>query len=285
MIRQTDIVAIPRSSTNYPKEWSDLKDAPQTLYAVGDLGLLRSQKFTVVGSRRTPAPVLKLGKTVCEELCKNFTLVTGTADGGDMVAIESGLKNGRVICILAGGFSAIPQSNYALLEEVSKRGLLLSPHEYDTPVRTFSFEYRNKLLASLGKGVLVLSAGEKSGALVTAKYAVQFEKPVFAFPYAPNTSAGVGCNSLIKKGARLTETAEDIYEYFGMQITPCPKALPALSEEETAVLALLRELTSAHSNELSAKTGMPVFKLRSILSALEVKGLVASVGGNTFAPV
>ena len=283
-VSQNNLTEIPFSSPDYPLEWKELSDAPQTVYALGDISLLRGRKFAVVGSRRTPQNALKLGAEISKALSQAFVIATGTADGGDTAAIEGALQGGgRVICLLAGGFSALPQYNLALLEKVAKRGLILSPHPYETEVRAFSYEYRNKLLAKLCEGVLVLGAGEKSGALITAKHAAAFKKPVFALPYPPNSSSGSGCNALIKKGGYLTESAADIAEKYAVDLTE-RKREASLSPDEQKLYAALQE-GELHATELAQKTGIPVFKLRAVLSSLEVKGLVASLGGNRYAAV
>ena len=283
---KNNIVSIPQNDASYPKEWNALLDSPPILYAVGNVTLINTRKFTVVGSRTTPVTALKLGMTLAKELSQSFTLVTGTADGGDSAVIEGGiLGGGRLICLLAGGFSAIPQNNLPLLERVVKQGgLLLSPHPYDTSVRAFSYEYRNKLLAGLGEGVLVLGAGLKSGALITARHAQKQGKPVFAFPYAPNTHSGAGCNALIKAGAYLTESAEDISERLGVKIEKKATGV-TLSEDEKKMLSALYEQGESHINLLSQTTGIPIFKARMLLSALEVKGVAVALGGNRYAPV
>ena len=176
----------------------------------------------------------------------------------------------------------MPQYNLALLEKVAKKGLILSPHPYETEVRAFSYEYRNKLLAKLCEGVLVLSAGEKSGALITAKYAAAFQVPIFALPYPPNSSSGAGCNALIKRGGFLTESAADVAEKYAVDLTE--KKEIALSSDEQKLYEVLQE-GEAHATELAQKTGIPVFKLRAVLSSLEVKGVVVSLGGNRYASV
>ncbi len=283
---KADITVIPRSSELYPAEWKTVKDAPVELYAKGNIALLKNRKFTVVGSRRTPVNALKLGMTVSAELARSFTLVTGCADGGDLAAIEGGLMGEKkVICILAGGFGALPQSNLPLLERVVRNGLLISLHPYDVPVRSFSYEYRNRFLAFLGEGTLVLGAGEKSGALITAKYAIQAQKPVFAFPYPPNSAVGCGCNELIKKGAHLTESEGDIFGRLGIRTEAEKKPQIPLSADEEKLFNALREIGEAHINQLSQQAGLPVFKARAVLSALEVKGVAVSLGGNRYAPV
>lgn len=276
-----EIREIEQNSTYYPVEWQKLSDKPQTLYAVGNIELLKSRKLTVVGSRRTPKSALVLGESIAKELSGTFTIVSGAADGGDSAAISGALGSGNVICVLAGGFSSLPQSNLSLLEKVMQKGLVVSPHPYDTPVRNFSYSYRNKLLAALGEATLVLGAGEKSGALGTAKYAQGFEKPVFALPYAPNLPVGAGCNALIKRGGYLTESAADVFMRLGVEYTE-RKTVVTLTDTETQMLDALKELGEGHIAEISAKSGVPTFKARAILSALQVKGLVIELGGNRF---
>lgn len=278
---QTQLIPLSKTDKEYPKAWLGLPDAPETLYALGNISLLQARKLAVVGSRRTPANALKFGEKIAAELSESVVIVTGAADGGDTAAIEGGLQNGRVIVLLAGGFSALPQGNLPLLERVAKHGLLLSPCSFETPVLRFSYEYRNKLLAALCDGVLVLGAGEKSGALITAKYAEKFEKWVFALPYPPNSAAGVGCNALIKRGGYLVENGEDIAKVLGIELGK-KSAMPPLSEDESKMYAALQELCDGHISELAAKSGIPAFKARAVLSALEVKGLAVGTGGNRY---
>ncbi len=279
------IVELPATSPDYPAAWRLLGDSPERLYALGDITLLRSRRLAVVGARRTPANALKLGSEIVKTLSRALTIVTGVADGGDTAAIEGALAgSGRVICLLAGGFSSLPQSNLSLLERVTEKGLLLSPHPFETPVRSFSYEYRNKLLASLCDGVFVLGAGEKSGALITARYATEYGKPIFALPYPPNSSYGCGCNALIKQGGYLVEGAEDIAWRYQIDVSEQAPTL-SLTEEEQRVYQALKESMEAHVNELATTTGIPAFKLRALLSALEVKGAIVSLGGNRYSAV
>ncbi len=283
MFSRHNIRQIPKASAEYPKEWRTLSDAPEFAYAVGDLSLLRGRKLVVVGSRRTPAPALKLGENIARELSRALVLVTGTADGGDCAAIEGALSgSGKVICVLAGGFSALPQNMRSLLEKVAQKGLILSPHPYDTPVRSFSYEYRNKLLAALGEGTLVLGAPEKSGALITARYAWAQKKPVFAFPYFPGSAAGEGCNAILKVGGILTETAFDVARKLGINLEEETAQELTLTTDEIKVTTALRDLGEGHIMDVAAVTGLPTFKAKAVLSALEVKGVVVSLGGNRY---
>lgn len=278
------IVPIALPSENYPTEWKDFSDAPLVLYAKGNISLLKKRLFCIVGSRRTPAAAIKTGEKISEILSTQFAILTGVADGGDGAAITGALKGtGDVVCLLAGGFSSLPKNNLALMIAVEKKGLLLAPHADDVPALAFSYEWRNKLLAALAEGVLVLGAGEKSGALITAKYAERFKKRIFALPYPPSSGAGCGCNALIKGGASLTETAEDVLSAYGLRAQERTE-IP-LTDNERKAFETLKNVGEAHLSELAAATGLPIFKLSAILSSLEMKGLAVKLGGNRFSAV
>ncbi|MBQ2740590.1 MAG: DNA-protecting protein DprA [Clostridia bacterium] len=267
---------------DYPVGWTTLTDAPVCLYAKGKLSLLKERKFAVVGSRRTTEGAKKLGTSIAKELCGPFAVVSGAADGGDEAALKGGLLGGKAICFLAGGFGSTPKEN-PLLPSVGKEGLVVAACPLDTPVRVYSYEYRNKLLAALCEGVLVLGAAKKSGALITAKYAKAFQKSVFAIPYAPSVAAGEGCNGLIKEGAYLTETAGDILTRYGCEKPQ--RVAPVLTELEQKIVDLLAEVEEMHISELSNRLGVATFKLTATLASLEVKGLAVKIGGNRYSAV
>lgn len=276
------VIPVAYGSKFYPEEFEKLPDAPLVLYAKGNVELLKNRKMTVVGSRRTPDNVLQRAKSVAAELAEYFTVVTGVADGGDSAAIEGGLLLENVIAMAAGGIFKLPRGNTALLKKVAEKGLLLSPVPVDSPTFSYSYSYRNKLLAALGEGTLVVSAGEKSGALITAEYAEKFSKKVFAFPYAAGVFAGEGCNALIKNGARLTESAADILKEYSIAKSRKKAAKPSLSEDEEKIYVLLKEFSELHISELSERSGVAVFKLSALLSSMEIKGLIAKSGGNRY---
>ncbi len=278
-LEQEKITPVFYGTDGYPDGWLSLSDAPLCLYAKGNLRLLRERKFAVVGSRKTTETGRKLGRKIAQEIAPHFAVVTGSADGGDESAIQGGLQGGKVICFLAGGFSAAPKEN-PLLASVEKQGLLVTACPYDTPVRVYSYEVRNKLLAALCEGVLVLGAAKKSGALITAKYAKEQGKKVFAIPYSPSVLAGEGCNALIKDGGFLTETTDDILGKYG--ITATKKQAVFLTETEQMLVDILKEKGELHAAEISRLAGIPIFKLTAILSSLEVKGGVVKLGGNRY---
>lgn len=274
------IMYVTRGTDGYPSGWKGLPDAPCVVYGKGDLSLLKTPLFTVVGSRRTEESYRKRGEQLSQELSEHFTVLTGAAEGGDEAAAKGALRGGKVICMLAGGFDYAPQDGSEFLQDVQERGAVITVCPPDTSVRNYSYERRNKLLAYASVGTLVLSAGEKSGALKTAEYARQAGKPVFAFPYSPNSPCGAGCNALIKKGAVLTENLIDISSYFGINLKE--KKTVSFTGDEECVFSVLQESGTAHVSELSARLQMPVYKVIATLSKLEMKGLVAKAGGNRF---
>lgn len=266
----------------YPRGWLTLSDAPLCLYAKGNLNLLGRRMFAAVGSRRTTESAKKQGREICKELALRFAVVSGSADGGDEAALSGALLGGGAICLLAGGFGSQPKEN-PLLPRLQQEGLLLAACPFDTPVRVYSYEYRNKLLAAMSEGVLVLGAAKKSGALITAHYAKSQGKQVFALPYAPSVAAGEGCNALIKAGANLTESAQDILPRYGWETAA--KRQIDLTDAEWALVQILQEKGEAHISELARLSEIPAFKLTAILSSLEVKGAVVKLGGNRYSAV
>ena len=278
-LEKEKITPIFYGGKGYPKGWLSLEDAPLCLYAKGKTELLQFPFFAVVGSRRTTASAKKLGMRIAQELTERFAIITGSADGGDEAALSGALDGGRAICLLAGGFGSMPKEN-PLLSKAEKEGLLLAACPLDTPVRVYSYEYRNKLLTACAEGVLVLGAAKKSGALITAKYAKAFQKKLFAIPYAPSVAAGEGCNRLIKEGAFLTESAEDVFEKYGY--SSVQKSKPALTETEERAVRFLSERGEAHVAEIASALGLPIFRLTTLLAALEIKGVAVKLGGNRY---
>lgn len=285
-LEQNGIIPIPYPSAKYPKALKNLSSPPLVLYAKGDISLLENKLFAIVGSRITPETAMRTGKKIAKDLSCHFTLLTGTADGGDTAAIEGALAgSGKIVCFSAGGIDQLPKNNAPLLEKVAKNGLILSACALGVAVRNFSFERRNSLLAELCHGALLISAGEKSGALVTAKYVQKANKPLFALPYPPESPAGVGCNALIKKGARLTENVNDILPVYGIEEQVFVKAKISLSPEEETVVAVLEKEQETSLSILAMQTKIPAYKLAGVVTALEVKGIIIKTGGNRIALV
>lgn len=281
-LSQKGVVCLTVRSEGYPDGLKGIPEPPLVLYCRGNLSLLGGRCVGVVGSRRTPPNMLKACGEIAGELAKKFTVVSGLADGADSAAVGGALKSGRVISVLAYGFDyCYPAMNQQLVERVAERGLVISEYPPDTQPRKHLFPQRNRIIAALSDGVLVVSAGRKSGALITAGYAHEYGKKVFAFPYGLGAAAGEGCNALIKGGAHLAENAADIYSAFGVEYG-AEKEI-RLSEDETRALEIIREEGEVFAPVIAQKMGKQPYQIIATLSSLEIKRLIARLGGNRYA--
>ena len=271
-----------RGARFYPESLRNIASPPLLLYAKGNRALLSERKFCIVGSRVTAQWAASFGKDIAAELSKHFSIVTGLAEGGDLAAVEGALPSGRLISVLPCGLKeCYPASHFSYKEKIAKGGLILSEYPLSETVKKYSFHERNRLLAGLSEGVLVLSAGERSGALITANCAAEFGRDVFALPYRPGETRGVGCNELIKKGALLTTSAEDILSFYGFE-SGKEEAQPALTPQEAKVYEVLKEGGELHSSVIAERAGMRVFEAAAVLSSLEIKGFAVKAGGNRY---
>lgn len=282
--REKGYFAVTVFSDDYPESLKALPDPPLVLFGAGNRELLRRKKFAVVGSRITPPHAEKLCKTVAACLSERFVIVTGLAEGGDLSAARGALASGNLICVLPNGLDeCYPAAHASLKEEIRQKGLLLTEYPPAEQVKKYNFYARNRILAGLSEGVLVVSAGAKSGALITANRALEYGRDVFAFPYNPGVAQGAGCNGLIKNGAYLCTEAEDILFCYGY--TAAERQKIALTDEEQKLLDVLRGAGELHTSVAAERAGMKVYEAAATLSALELKGLAVKAGGNRYAAV
>lgn len=276
--------AVTLISDDYPEALKHISLPPLVLYGAGRRELLKSRKFCIVGSRLTPPWAAKLGCAIAETLSERFAIVTGLAEGGDLAAIEGGMSKGDIICVLPCGLDeCYPAAHASIKEKVRKKGLLLSELMPQENAKKYSFHARNRILAGLSEGVLVLSAAEKSGTLITANCALDFGRDVFALPHNAGARQGEGCNELIKRGAYLTTSAEDILSIYGIVLKEEKKI--ELTPEEARVLEVLKDHGELHTAQIAEKTGLKIFQVTAILSALEIKGAAVKNGGNKYSAV
>lgn len=264
-------------SPDYPELLKHIPTPPIVLFLKGKRQLLKSSCFSIVGSRRTTPSSLLQCKSFAKELSEHFTIVSGTAHGADSAALEG--AEGRAISVVAGGFDYLELSN-PQLKAVAQNGLFISEYFPTVAPQTFLYHARNRIIAGLSAGTLIVSAGERSGALITANYAADFGREVFAFPYNIGVSSGAGCNNLIKQGANLCCNPLDIFNAFGLDLKP--SFVVTLSGDEQKVYAAIKEYGEIFVQTLAQSLGVPSFKLTPILSSLEIKGLICRLGGNRY---
>lgn len=274
------IVCVTYKSTGYPEQLKNIPVPPLVLYARGNVELLKGQLFAVVGSRKTTEYAYAECKKICAELAEKFVIVTGVADGADSAAACGALDSGNIICVLPGGHDSSCTANVKVLKEVEEKGLIISEFPFGMPARKYTYFLRNRIIAGLSKGVLVVSAATKSGAINTANYAIDYSREVFAFPYNIGITSGEGCNNLIKKGAYLCDSANDIFSVFGIEARQ--EESLSLDKDERQVLNLLKQDGETHVERIAERLGKQLFEINAVCAMLEIKGLVCRVGGNKY---
>jgi DNA processing protein len=216
------------------------------------------------------------------------TIVSGLARGIDAIAHITALESdGRTISVLGSGMDRIyPPENKGLAARIveNRQGAIFSEYGLGVEPEAGNFPPRNRIISGLALGVIVVEAGERSGALITAKYALEQDRDVFAVPGNINSTASKGTNRLIQDGAKLISSAADVLEELNLKMvfeqTAVQMALPA-SAEEAAIMAQL-SAQPIHVDELSRATGLSSSVLSSTLTLLELKGIVQQVGGMNY---
>jgi DNA processing protein len=288
---------------DYPKLLKKIKDPPKVLYYKGEI-FPKENCFAVVGTRRCSA----YGKEIALEITRalsdaGLTIVSGMAPGIDTfchrAVVERLLpthhpsnptippKNGRTIAVLGTGLdekSIYPKENLKLAREILESGgALISEYPPKTRGTQFTFPQRNRIISGLSLGVLVVEAKEKSGALITADWAKSQRKKVFAIPGNIHSLNSAGCHYLIKKGAKLVETANDILKELNLPRRLTNKTVvEGRNIEENFVLDVLKE-EALDVDKIIEKTKLSAQKVTSLLAILEIEGKVRNLGGNIYA--
>lgn len=284
-LEREGIKAVARVSADYPDALKNRADAPPVFYARGNTALLKTRMFAVVGSRRTPAAALRLGAEICRELSGRVHRPDGYR-GGRGQRGDYGRAEGERQRRFGGGgrlFFAAAGQRRASVQSGRKGAFAFGAHLFRSREEFFLREPKRPSGGPL-RGCAGIGRGERQRRADHRALCRAGRKENIRSTLCARRGRGAGCNALIKKGAYLTENSVDISGAFGINLIE-EKSIPALSDDEAAALNALKELSEAHVCELSAKTGMPPFKLYAVLSALEVKGLAVRLGGNRYAPV
>lgn len=275
------IKAVTIESKDYPERLKQTAIPPLVLYTKGDVTLLNEECFAMVGSRKSLPLSISIAKDYAKSLSDaGFVLVTGIAQGVDSTVLETGIKNGKkVISVIAGGFDNLyPKSNQLLLDKVVENGLVISEYPPEVQSKPYFFPIRNRIIAGLSKGVLIVSGGMKSGTIYTAEYAEEYGRDLFSVPYSVGIPSGAGCNDLIKRGAMLTDSPTDVLKFYGKEEI---KFAITLSESEKQIVALLKD-EEQHVEKICSTLGKKIFEVTPLLSVLEIKGVVIKNGVNVY---
>jgi DNA processing protein len=268
----------------YPAALLETADPPLLLYAQGRVELLQATSIAVVGSRNPTAQGGDNARAFAKHLSQaGLTVVSGLALGIDGAAHDGALDGpGSTIAVMGTGADRIyPAKHRSLAHRIASEGLLLTEFEIGTPPLAENFPQRNRIIAGLARGTLVVEAALPSGSLSTARAAVEAGREVFAIPGSIHSPQSRGCHALIKQGAKLVESAEDITsELQWRSHTTTAKNATAPASDSPLLRALGHEPTTLDA--LGARTGMGAAELNAQLLELELDGSVARLPGGLF---
>ncbi|HYF83068.1 MAG TPA: DNA-processing protein DprA [Clostridia bacterium] len=287
IVKENGIKVYTIHDDEYPENLKNIYDPPPVLYVKGELIKEDGLAVGIVGSRKASDYGLKAAQRIASRLAElGITIVSGMALGIDSAAHKGALMSkGRTIAVFGCGLKYVyPMSNYNLSNEILKSGALISEYLFDTEPFPAQFPARNRIISGMSLGVIVVEAGEKSGSLITADFALEQGREVFAVPGNISSPTSRGTNTLIKNGAKLVSRIEDIIEELNLKIIYKEESNINnnvnldISIEEDCILAFLRE-KGGSKEEILAATGLQPGKAMGALTKLEVKGLVQQIGG------
>ncbi|AEH23090.1 DNA protecting protein DprA [Thermodesulfobacterium geofontis OPF15] len=268
----------------FPEKLKTISYAPLFLYVKGKL-LKDKNLIAIIGSRKPTSYGKEVAYKFSKKLAENGVgIVSGFARGIDSISHKGTLDgNGYTIGVLGCGINIIyPAENRELFERIIKSGgAIISEFPFDTKPRKENFPMRNRIISGLCEGIVVIEAGKKSGTLITAKWALNQGREVFAIPGSIFSSQSEGTHYLIKEGANVITSPEEILAYFGWgeeKNLSREKIEVELTEEEKEILSLLSSYPQ-HVEEIFAKVNKSPFEVLSILTELELKGLVENLPG------
>jgi len=283
---------LPIEDPAYPAILREIFDPPFVLYCAGRPDALQDSSVAVVGARR-PTPY---GRAAAEKLARDLAasglvIVSGLARGIDSIAHWGALDSGRTVAVLGSGLDDIyPRENKGLFRKVAETGAVVTEFAPEMRPLPFHFPLRNRIISGLSLATVVVEATRQSGSLITARLSLEQNRDVMAVPGSPASDLSRGTNWLIKSGAKLVETWEDVVEELPSPLrerclsrrTTEKKTMPALSPDEQKLFDRLSVETPVHIDDLVEAADASVSELLGVLLNLELKGLVRQAPGKLF---
>ena len=269
---------------DYPQALLATADPPVLLYVKGDVGLLNKPGFAIVGSRNATRQGELNAEAFANALsAAGLTIVSGLALGIDAAAHRGGLAAaGSTIAIIGTGADRIyPSGNEALAREIAEHGAIVSEFPLGTPPLAANFPRRNRLIAGLARGCLIVEAAERSGSLITARLAAEGGLDVFAIPGSIHSPLSKGCHKLIKQGAKLVESAQDILEELRWEAVVAPVAAGVADDDGPSLLDAIG-YDPVDLETLAERTGLTAEQLLAQLLPLELGGRICQLPGGRF---
>jgi DNA processing protein len=287
---EREIVAVERMGARYlflgqglyPSLLAEVESAPPALIVKGDLSLLDRRIIAMVGARNASAAACRFARQLAHALGGNgATIVSGLARGIDSAAHDGSLDTGTIGVVAGGADIFYPPENEARQRAIGERGLLVAEQPPGTEPRARHFPYRNRIIAGLAQGTAVVEAAPRSGSLITARLAAEYGREVMAVPGSPLDPRAQGCNQLIREGATLVQSADDVLEalspiHAGVRQARSPYEVEAVaddaSDQERARVESLLGQTPVPVDELVRQAELPAALVLTILLELELAG-------------
>jgi DNA processing protein len=291
-VQNAGVTVLTWDLPGYPSYLREVPSSPPVLYVRGEISDADRWAVAVVGTRRLTTYGRQVTKELVSALAHNgVTVVSGLARGIDGIAHKAALDaGGRTIAVLGSGVDVIyPPENRQLAEEIlmEGRGAIVSEYALGAQPEGRNFPPRNRIISGLSLGVIIVEAGDRSGALITASFALEQDREVFAVPGNINSPASIGPNRLIQQGAKLVTSVEDVLEELNLTMVNEQVAVQLALPESAEEVALLEQLTAqpTHIDELSRTSGLAPALVSSTLTLMELKGIVQQVGGMNYVRV
>jgi len=283
------IHALPWNDPRFPVVLTAISDLPPVLWYQGEVQAMDRPAVAIVGSRAASAVAIQTAARLGADVAAlGFTVVSGLARGVDSAAHRGALETGRTIAVLGSGLDRIyPPEHAPLAQQVARTGLVLSEYPPGTPPLPHHFPMRNRLISGLSLGVVVIEASEKSGSLITAACALEQGREVMAVPGNVLSGRNRGGHALLRDGAKIVETADDVVgELGGVGLAVAANdAGVSLGKTSTSRDSVLHVMEPGHTydlDELASGSGLDLSRLLPRLLDLELRGLVRRAGGGRF---
>jgi len=293
IVRRKGYTLLTLEDPGYPRYLREIFDAPPVLYCAGRVDVLEDPAVAVVGSRRPTFYGRALAEKLAGDLAsRGCAIVSGLAVGIDACAHWGAIRNGRTIAVLGSGLDILyPRVNAGLAGKIMERGAVLTEFPLGTEPLQGNFPVRNRIISGLALGLVVVEAAERSGSLISAGFALDQGREVMAVPGNVTSDLSRGTNRLIKAGAALVETWEDVAgelpspwreNLLAQRIEKVDNTGDPLSEDENRLMKELPKDAAIHVDELAERTDVPVAGLLALLLGLELRGFVIQHPGKLF---
>lgn len=283
MLRETGVEVLTIRDPGYPVQLRNIPDAPLVLYKKGELKV-GSDTIAIVGSRRASFESINMAEKIAQTLSSvGITIISGLARGVDAAAHRGALKEkGKTVGVLGCGIDiCYPSENRSLFEKVGEEGCILTEYTPGELPLQHHFPARNRIIAGLSKGVLVVEASQRSGSLITARLGLEYGREVMAIPGSIFDEGYKGANSLIKQGAKLIDGIDDIIATCFPNLTLKKNEHVDLNGDEHYIYEIIG-LVKIHVDEVIEKSGMETRHVMAILTNLELKEAIQGIPGGFY---